>query len=102
MPMLVARDVRGQSMPSAGRGRARALRVAHRTGRFARFRRGQWTEKHMTLGRAHAERPFSPERFYRFFEWTPGHDQLGHPHFHVWLLCGWIDHAWIARCTSLL
>jgi hypothetical protein len=22
---------------------------------------------------------------------------LGHPHFHVWLLCGWIDHAWIAR-----
>ncbi len=32
-----------------GRGRVRALRVAHRTGRLSRFRRGRWTEKHMTL-----------------------------------------------------
>ena len=128
-----------------GRGRVRALRVAQRTGRLSRFRRGRWTEKHMTLtvphvvgatdretvrlridlgfaawrlftialrkhwlehaaaahvagglkksealARARAERARSPERFYRFFEWTPGHDQLGHPHFHVWMLCGWI------------
>jgi hypothetical protein len=134
-----------------GRGRARALRVAQRTGRLSRFRRGRWTEKHMTLTvphvvgatdretvrlridlgfaawrlftialrkhwleraaaghvaggmkksealtRARAEHARSPERFYRFFEWTPGHDQLGHPHFHVWMLCGWIDHRWIA------
>jgi hypothetical protein len=134
-----------------GRGRARALRVAQRTGRLSRFRRGRWTEKHMTLtvphvvgateretvrlridvgfaawrfftialrkhwleraaavhvargmnqrealARARAERAQSPERFYRFFEWTPGHDQLGHPHFHVWMLCGWVDQGWIA------
>lgn len=135
-----------------GRGRAKALRVAHRTGRLSRFRRGRWSEKHMTLtvphvvgatdratvrlridlgfaawrlftialrkywlahavaayvaggmnrrealGRVHAERAISPERFYRFFEWTPGHDLCGHPHFHVWMLCGWIEHGWIAR-----
>jgi hypothetical protein len=49
------------------------------------------------LGRVHAERSLSPERFYRFFEWTPGHDLCGHPHFHVWMLCSWIDHGWIAR-----
>jgi hypothetical protein len=135
-----------------GRGRAKALRIAHRTGRLSRFRRGRWTEKHMTLtvphvvgateratvrlridlgfaawrlftialrkhwltqavaayvagginkrdavARAHADRARSPQRFYRFFEWTPGHDGCGHPHFHVWMLCGWIDHGWIAR-----
>jgi hypothetical protein len=32
-----------------GRGRAKALRIAHRTGRLSRFRPGRWTEKHMTL-----------------------------------------------------
>lgn len=29
-------------------------------------------------------------RFYRAFEWTPGHDGLGHPHFHVWAFCQYI------------
>lgn len=28
--------------------------------------------------------------FYRCFEWTPGSDGLGHPHFHVWLLAPWL------------
>jgi hypothetical protein len=54
-------------------------------------------KKREALARARAERARSPERFYRFFEWTPGHDRLGHPHFHVWMLCGWVDHGWIAR-----
>jgi hypothetical protein len=133
-----------------GRGRATALRIAHRTGRFRG--RGRWTEKHMTLtvphvmgatahetvrlrvdagfrawrlfslalgkrwrkqaaaaylaggmkegeaiARARSELAASPARFYRFFEWTPGEDLLGHPHFHIWMLCGWIDHDWIAK-----
>jgi len=26
-----------------------------------------------------------PIAWYRAFEWTPGNDELGHPHFHVWL-----------------
>lgn len=54
-------------------------------------------KKRDAVARARAERARSPERFYRFFEWTPGHDLCGHPHFHVWMLCGWIDHRWIAR-----
>jgi hypothetical protein len=29
--------------------------------------------------------------FYRAFEWTPGHDGLGHPHFHVWAFSQYID-----------
>jgi hypothetical protein len=39
----------------------------------------------------------------RNFEWTPGKsDLLGHPHFHIWLLCPYIDekvirHFW--RCA---
>lgn len=27
---------------------------------------------------------------HRAFEWTPGKDGFGHPHFHVWLLCPFI------------
>lgn len=38
----------------------------------------------------------------RNFEWTPGQDGVGHPHFHIWLLCPFIDeevlrHFW--RCA---
>jgi hypothetical protein len=47
--------------------------------------------------RAKAEQRLAPERYYRFFEWTPGSDLQGHPHFHVWLLCPFLDHAWVAR-----
>lgn len=31
--------------------------------------------------------------FYRSFEWTPGADHRGHPHFHVWLLSPWIPYS---------
>jgi hypothetical protein len=35
----------------------------------------------------------------RSFEWTPGNDENGHPHFHVWMLCPYIEerrvrHLW--------
>jgi hypothetical protein len=30
--------------------------------------------------------------FYIAFEWTPGHDLHGHPHFHTWMLSQYIDH----------
>jgi replication protein len=34
----------------------------------------------------------------RNFEWTPGRsDQMGHPHFHIWLLCPYIDDKVIRR-----
>jgi hypothetical protein len=29
--------------------------------------------------------------WFRVFEWTPGEDGLGHPHFHVWLFSPFID-----------
>jgi hypothetical protein len=29
----------------------------------------------------------------RVFEWTPGTDGLGHPHFHLWMFSQFIDHA---------
>ena len=31
--------------------------------------------------------------YHRAFEWTPGSDGLGHPHYHVWTFCPWIDAA---------
>lgn len=33
----------------------------------------------------------APPPMHRAFEWTPGSDGLGHPHYHVWLLCPFID-----------
>lgn len=29
--------------------------------------------------------------FFRAFEWTPGNDDLGHPHFHVWILSPFVE-----------
>jgi len=29
----------------------------------------------------------------RVFEWTPGADGLGHPHFHLWMFSQYLDHA---------
>lgn len=31
--------------------------------------------------------------WYRAFEWTPGHDGRGHPHFHVWAFSPWIPYG---------
>ena len=28
--------------------------------------------------------------WYRSFEWTPGADGLGHPHFHLWIFCPYL------------
>lgn len=33
---------------------------------------------------------------HRSFEWTPGKDGEGHPHFHVWLWCPFVD-VWLIR-----
>lgn len=33
----------------------------------------------------------APPPMHRAFEWTPGGDALGHPHFHVWMLSPFID-----------
>lgn len=31
----------------------------------------------------------------RVFEWTPGADGLGHPHFHLWMFSQYLEHALI-------
>ena len=36
----------------------------------------------------------------RAFEWTPGHDGYGHPHFHVWLYSPFLPRTPDRRCTS--
>lgn len=33
--------------------------------------------------------------WYNSHEWTPGADELGHPHVHVWLLCPFLPRAWL-------
>lgn len=38
----------------------------------------------------------APPPMHRAFEWTPGKDGLGHPHFHVWTLCPWVSADMIA------
>jgi len=35
--------------------------------------------------------------WFRTFEWTPGRDRLGHPHFHFWLLCPFLDVEFLRR-----
>ncbi len=39
--------------------------------------------------------------WHRCFEWTPGEDGLGHPHFHMWLLSPWIPVADEHRIASV-
>lgn len=39
----------------------------------------------------------APPPMHRAFEWTPGGDGLGHPHFHVWMLCPWTSSALLQR-----
>lgn len=29
--------------------------------------------------------------WYRSVEWTEGSDRKGHPHFHIWMFCPWLD-----------
>jgi hypothetical protein len=58
--------------------------------------RGLGLKQGEARARTKAEKRIAPERYYRFFEWTPGHDLKGHPHFHVWLLCPFLDRDWVS------
>jgi rubrerythrin len=33
--------------------------------------------------------------YVKVLEWTPGDDQLGHPHLHVWLFSRYLEQAWL-------
>lgn len=49
------------------------------------------------LNRYFAERDARSAAFFRVFEWTPGDDDRGHPHLHVWLLCPYLDRNKLQR-----
>lgn len=114
------------------RARQRARQRASDRGMLARRRLGRWSEKLLTLTLPHkasnnvgervallygAWRRFSRSlsawirargeahhniAWLRVFEWTPGNDGLGHPHFHIWILSPFLEkdtltHWW--RCA---
>lgn len=41
------------------------------------------------------ERDLRSVEWFRVFEWTPGSDGLGHPHFHLWIFSPFIDVEWV-------
>ena len=60
---------------------------------FARKLGTYWKQAHKAGARAllpNASGGLDLPPMHRAFEWTPGKDGLGHPHFHVWMLCGWL------------
>jgi hypothetical protein len=38
--------------------------------------------------------------WFRTFEWTPGADGHGHPHFHFWILCPFLDRELLLRAWA--
>jgi len=38
--------------------------------------------------------------WFRTFEWTPGDDGHGHPHFHFWILCPYLDRKFMLRAWA--
>jgi len=111
-------------------GRQRAVDRAKAVGLFWPGRDGgRWTEKLMTLTLPHLEQHGVSERilaawraiflfrkalkkwleacddaelvaWFRTFEWTPGRDGRGHPHFHFWLLCPFLDPHFVRRAWA--
>lgn len=103
------------------RARAVCIDEAVRRGLFNPSRRGgRWSEKFMTLTAPHFPRHSISERiwivlrawsrflrfmnsywkargirsaeWFRVFEWTPGDDEQGHPHLHLWILSPYLPH----------
>lgn len=46
------------------------------------------------------ERDLRSVEWLRVFEWTPGDDALGHPHFHLWLFSPYLDHEQLREWWS--
>lgn len=67
-------------------------RVAAAFGAWRRF-----SAKLQAWAKAHQHGPLP---HVRSFEWTPGHDGHGHPHFHVWLYAPFLPRRPDQRCSS--
>ena len=111
--------------------RKRALQRTAAAGlHWAARRGGRWSEKLLTLTMPHLAAHNAKQRienafrawslfrkafkrqladlaqadlvaWFRTFEWTPGSDGKGHPHFHIWLLCPYVDKQLLDRSWKL-
>jgi len=83
----VAGETTGYGLHTTIAARIAALRLA-----WPRFMRSlrRFITKHEGKTNAKAF------RYFRFLEWTRGHDGQGHPHFHVYLLSPFLDQRMIA------
>jgi hypothetical protein len=108
------------------RARDSVLGEARVHGRFKSNRRGgAWFEKFLTLTAPHVstdtvsvrisrileawplflrrlnryfkERGLRSVEWFRVFEWTPGSDENGHPHFHVWIFSPFLPQELLAQ-----
>lgn len=95
-----ARDVlsetAGAMLENTTSARVAALRLA-----FPKFWRivKRWIKARDPHGAKHVS-------YYRFWEWTRGHDGKGHPHFHVYIFSPWISAsmmraAWIRALRAV-
>lgn len=76
---------------------ARALRKWFKNGgTLEKKKRGAHWVARMPIGVPLADGTFAPPPMHRAFEWTPGKDGLGHPHFHVWMIAPFIPAETIA------
>lgn len=70
---------------------------------WSRFRRSlrAWCEAHESrMPRSTRERARGLLSFYRGFEWTPGADERGHPHFHLWFFGPFLPKELVAAWWS--
>jgi hypothetical protein len=64
-------------------------------GMDGRRRRGE--PKRTPIGVPLVDGSIAPPPMHRAFEWTPGGDGLGHPHFHLWTIAPFIPEALIQK-----
>lgn len=78
---------------------ARALRSWFALGgSFDKPRRGEaWVPRRPINVPLDGSGATAPPPMHRAFEWTPGADGLGHPHFHLWTICPFVPKSAIER-----
>ncbi len=92
----VLSETMGAHLENTTAARVAALRLA-----WPKFWRivKRWLKARDPLGARHLA-------YYRFWEWTRGHDGKGHPHFHVYLFSPWLSapmmrRAWVRALRAV-
>lgn len=78
---------------------ARLLRgwFATAGGRKRRTRAERLRPRMRPIAVPQADGSYQPPPLHRAFEWTPGRDGQGHPHYHVWLLAPFLPEETVER-----